>query len=93
VSIVDNDIIGDVTNPVLVDSKCKQTSFFMWSDTAEAANDKQTGVERSEWLIDYNCDNGDAGGLPGYPESAAANGDAGINGFVGVHGVDGGSGR
>merc|ERR1712224_1195706 len=25
---------------------------------------------RTKWLTDYNCDNGDAGGLPGYPSIA-----------------------
>ena len=37
-------------------TQCRQTSLF-----------SSTG--KTEWLVDHNCEGGDAGGLPGYPVS------------------------
>jgi hypothetical protein len=48
-------------NDVITDqgpiSPCRQTSLF-----------SSTGS--NQWLVDHNCANGDAGGLPGYPVTA-----------------------
>jgi hypothetical protein len=60
VIVQDNDIIasqGDI-------APCRQTSLF--SSTALLRDSSGTNFG-NEWLIDYNCQNGDAGGLPGYP--------------------------
>lgn len=93
VFINDNDQIADQTNPI---ANCKQTQYFMWSDHTDTATDPATGIKKSKWLVDYNCDNADAGGLPGYPASAVSGsgydivrtGAGGIVGFIGVHGVN-----
>jgi len=58
------DVVVTVTdNDVIADqaaiTPCRQTSLF-----------SSTGS--NEWLVDENCANGDAGGLPGYPISTAA---------------------
>ena len=52
-------------------SPCRQTSLF-----------SSTGS--NEWLVDKNCLNGDAGGLPGYPIKAAVAADA--FGHIEAHG-------
>merc|ERR1711871_174277 len=97
VYITDNDEIADQTNPT---AGCKQTQYFMWSDTEDgtADQDEATGAlkSRSKWLVDYNCKTGDAGGLPGYPANAVTGtgydtvrtGAGRVVGFTGVHGVD-----
>lgn len=57
VGIIDNDAIqvqGEI-------SPCRMTSLFNYDPDVQAM-DSTT----SEWLTDYNCNNGDVGGLPGY---------------------------
>jgi hypothetical protein len=44
-------------------SPCKQTSLFSTS----ALDGSDTVAGGNMWLVDQNCANGDAGGLPGYP--------------------------
>jgi hypothetical protein len=50
-------------------TQCRQTSLF-----------SSTG--KTEWLVDHNCEGGDAGGLPGYPVSQSGSliGDALVSG-------------
>ena len=50
-------------------TQCRQTSLF-----------SSTG--KTEWLVDHNCEGGDAGGLPGYPvaQSGSLIGDALVKG-------------
>ena len=68
VTIKDNDNIA--TQSASAISACRQTMLFNYPQA--------TGTEdSSEWLVDYNCNNGDAGGLPGFPGArnvAAASG-------------------
>ena len=54
---------------------CRQTSLFKFPDT----DFEKTGQYHDEWMVDYNCKNGDAGGLPGFPIEFA-NGDANVPG-------------
>jgi len=61
VQVGDNDVIKDQA----VISPCRQTSLFSYP--TELAVSTNQGAHQSEWLVDYNCQNGDAGGLPGYP--------------------------
>jgi hypothetical protein len=72
VDVVDNDVLAieDEVWP------CKQTSLFRFP--VEGFNPDSPKYQ-NEWLIDYNCKSGDAGGLPGYP-SEFPNGDAGVPG-------------
>lgn len=79
IRVSDNDAIVDQT--ALTDA-CRQTRLFQYADASKAAYTavKGSGVHKTEWLVDYNCKNGDAGGLPGYPAGAAIPGDAGIDG-------------
>ena len=72
VDVVDNDILA-VEDEVW---PCKQTQLFRFP---EQDFDPLEPKYRSEWLVDYNCKNGDAGGLPGFP-AEFANGDAGVPG-------------
>lgn len=54
-SIIDNDVLA-VEEDVW---PCRQTSMFRFPD------DSNGNAFHNEWLVDYNCKNGDAGGLPG----------------------------
>jgi hypothetical protein len=56
VTVTDNDVISEQDSAAI--ASCKQTSLYSYPDDS---------ARKSEWLVDYNCDNGDAGGLPGYP--------------------------
>ena len=72
VDVVDNDVLAieDEVWP------CKQTSLFRFPvEGFDPASPKY----QNEWLVDYNCKSGDAGGLPGYP-AEHQNGDAGVPG-------------
>lgn len=42
-------------------TSCRQTKLFQYTN-----EDNKLDVENSEWLIDFNCDSGDMGGLPGF---------------------------
>lgn len=60
VRVLDNDIIavqGDIPS-------CRQTSLFSSTALESVGGDTQLS---NEWLVDQNCQNGDAGGLPGWP--------------------------
>ena len=72
VDVVDNDVLAieDEVWP------CKQTSLFRFP--VEGFNSAMPKYD-NEWLVDYNCKSGDAGGLPGYPVEFR-NGDAGVEG-------------
>jgi hypothetical protein len=63
VIVKDNDIIADVTNTSI--TPCRQTSLF--SSTSVTRTTTTSAGIGNMWLTDYNCKNGDAGGLPGYP--------------------------
>jgi hypothetical protein len=88
IRVTDNDQISDQATIAYPD--CKQSQFVMFSDAENPANPDSTGVDvqRSEWLLDYNCaegsttDAGLAGGLPGYPVGSSS-GDAKIGSPVG----------
>ena len=72
VDVVDNDILA-IEEDVW---PCKQTSLFRFPvEGFDPASPKY----QNEWLVDYNCKSGDAGGLPGYP-AEYSNGDAGVPG-------------
>jgi hypothetical protein len=79
VRISDNDAVVDQT---ALSSSCRQTRLFQYADASDTTYTDVvgSGVHKTEWLVDYNCKNGDAGGLPGYPADAAISGDAGIDG-------------
>jgi len=67
VIIMDNDIIaaqGAISN-------CRQTSLFS-SSAIRRTSSESDPFFGNEWLTDYNCKNGDGGGLPGYPVAYAA---------------------
>ena len=69
IAVVDNDAQRELTTSEIDDlrSTCKQTSMFQFADAKGSGSGEQNGVTSSKWLTDYNCDSGDAGGLPGYP--------------------------
>eukprot|EP01050_Picozoa_sp_SAG11_P000472 SAG11_NODE_14_length_26344_cov_14.209411_10_plen_2210_part_00 len=76
VEITDNDA---QTAQSALTGACRQTRLFQFADAGGDVDDGVdgtrdavlgTGVLRTKWLTDYNCDNGDAGGLPGYPSIA-----------------------
>jgi len=71
VDVIDNDILAveDTVWP------CRQSSLFRFPND----DFEQSHRYHDEWLVDYNCKNGDAGGLPGFP-SEFANGDANVPG-------------
>jgi len=82
VRVTDNDAVADQAPLAGGTSACRQTRLFQYADASSSTytNKDGTGVHKTEWLVDYNCKNGDAGGLPGYPASAAIAGDAGVDG-------------
>merc|ERR1711988_1497828 len=71
--VSDNDDISEQTTAAI--AGCRATTLFQYADSTGSAGGQQTtavggsGVFKKEWLTDYNCDSGDAGGLPGYPLS------------------------
>merc|ERR1719327_1218923 len=68
VRVTDNDVIA-VQAVASVDG-CRATTLFQFAQsTADSV-----GVFKKQWLTDYNCKSGDAGGLPGYPVEVAADG-------------------
>ena len=69
VNVIDNDVLA-VEDDVW---PCRQTALFRFP-----AEDDSSRFD-NEWLVDYNCKNGDAGGLPGYPIEFE-NGDANVPG-------------
>jgi hypothetical protein len=62
VTVTDNDAVQDdsAASAALSAGNCRQTSLLQYTDSAFK-------ISRKEWLTDWNCDSGDAGGLPGYP--------------------------
>ena len=52
-------------------SACRQTRLFQFADSRGDVGSRSAvlgdGVLSTKWLTDYNCESGDAGGLPGYP--------------------------
>ena len=86
VTVTDND---DIAAEVANTAACRQTQLFQFADstgvggsnydygtsaTVSARATAGDGVLTTKWLIDYNCKNGDAGGLPGYPAGVAVDG-------------------
>merc|ERR1711881_790707 len=72
VYVTDNDAIVEQASPAV--AGCRSTQLFQYAqskadDTVGQQNTKQpgNGVFKTQWLTDYNCKSGDAGGLPGYP--------------------------
>jgi len=64
VKVLDNDVIKNQTEI----TPCRQTSLFSYpTELAVSSSSSGSTVQQAEWLVDYNCKNGDAGGLPGYP--------------------------
>ena len=69
--VTDNDDITEQATAAV--AGCRATALFQYADSAgESAGQQATavggrGVFKKQWLTDYNCDSGDAGGLPGYP--------------------------
>jgi len=83
VRVTDNDVVADQTALAGGVGACRQTRLFQYADQSVSANRQKasSGVHSTEWLVDYNCKNGDAGGLPGYPANKyPIPGDAGIAG-------------
>merc|ERR1711937_1067182 len=66
VTVTDNDSAEDdsVASRAASAGNCRQTSLLQYTDSTFKIN-------RKEWLTDWNCDSGDAGGLPGYPVANA----------------------
>merc|ERR1711871_834644 len=83
--VTDNDDISEQTTAAI--AGCRATSLFQYADSTGTANGQQTtavpgrGVFKKEWLTDYNCDSGDAGGLPGYPLSPTRGDGTAIAGY------------
>ena len=72
VYVTDNDAITEQASPAV--AGCRSTQLFQYAqskadDTVGQQKTKQpgNGVFKTQWLTDYNCKSGDAGGLPGYP--------------------------
>jgi len=82
VHVTDNDVVADQSALAGGQGACRQTKLFQYADASNTANTQLqgSGVHKTEWLVDYNCKNGDAGGLPGYPADSAIAGDANIAG-------------
>ena len=80
VRVTDNDVIA-VQAVASVDG-CRATTLFQFAQTSADSVGQATtatagdGVFKKQWLTDYNCKSGDAGGLPGYPVEVVA----GVNG-------------
>jgi hypothetical protein len=67
VIVMDNDIIS-AQGAI---SGCRQTSLFS-SSAIRRTSSESDPFFGNEWLTDFNCKNGDAGGLPGYPVAYSA---------------------
>jgi hypothetical protein len=80
VRVTDNDVIAE--QAVSSVDGCRSTQLFQFAQSTSDSVGQQTaavagdGVFKKQWLTDYNCKSGDAGGLPGYPVEVAA----GVNG-------------
>merc|ERR1711988_954453 len=83
--VTDNDDIAEQTSAAI--AGCRATTLFQYADSQGTAGGQQTtavggrGVFKKEWLTDYNCDSGDAGGLPGYPLSPTRGDGVAIAGY------------
>merc|ERR1711988_1490284 len=83
--VTDNDDISEQTTAAI--AGCRATTLFQYADSTGSAGGQQTtavggsGVFKKEWLTDYNCDSGDAGGLPGYPLSPTRGDGVAIAGY------------
>eukprot|EP01047_Picozoa_sp_COSAG01_P106897 COSAG01_NODE_35961_length_524_cov_1.075294_1_plen_139_part_10 len=62
VIVHDNDALSG--QPAI--TPCRQTSLFSTS-ALESTSGSMPVAGGNQWLVDQNCQNGDAGGLPGYP--------------------------
>jgi hypothetical protein len=62
VIVHDNDALAGQ----LAITPCRQTSLFSTS-ALESTSGNAPVAGGNQWLVDQNCQNGDAGGLPGYP--------------------------
>merc|ERR1711988_2002443 len=76
VRVSDNDVITEQAT-ASVDG-CRSTQLFQFAQTSTDSVGQRTnvkydgyGVFQKQWLTDYNCLSGDAGGLPGYPVHVA----------------------
>jgi hypothetical protein len=80
VRVTDNDVIAEQATASV--AGCRATQLFQFAQSVGDSVGQQTsavagdGVFKKQWLTDYNCKSGDAGGLPGYPVEVAA----GVNG-------------
>jgi len=83
--VIDNDDITEQATSAI--EGCRATQLFQYADSAGASGGQQAsavagrGVFKKEWLTDYNCDSGDAGGLPGYPLSPTRSDGTAIDGY------------
>jgi len=83
--VIDNDDIVEQGTSTI--DGCRATQLFQYADSTGSAGGQQDtavggrGVFKKEWLTDYNCDSGDAGGLPGYPLSPTRSDGAAIDGY------------
>jgi hypothetical protein len=83
--VTDNDDIAEQATSAV--EGCRATQLFQYADSTGSAGGQQTsavagsGVFKKEWLTDYNCDSGDAGGLPGYPLSPTRSDGTAIDGY------------
>jgi hypothetical protein len=83
--VTDNDDISEQGTAAI--AGCRSTSLFQYADASGIAGGQQTtavggrGVFKKEWLTDYNCDSGDAGGLPGYPLAPTRGDGTAITGY------------
>lgn len=78
VLVTDNDAIVEQTTASV--PGCRSTQLFQYAESVGDSVGQQTtkvagnGVFKKQWLTDYNCKSGDAGGLPGYPVEVASDG-------------------
>merc|ERR1711871_1503965 len=83
--VIDNDDIAEQATSAV--EGCRATQLFQYADSAGATGGQQAsavsgrGVFKKEWLTDYNCDSGGAGGLPGYPLSPTRSDGTAISGY------------
>jgi hypothetical protein len=85
VRVKDNDDITEQATSAI--EGCRATQLFQYADSTGTSGGQQAsavsgrGVFKKEWLTDYNCDSGDAGGLPGYPLSPTRSDGTAIGGY------------
>merc|ERR1711871_1723069 len=83
--VIDNDDITEQGDSAI--DGCRATQLFHYADSTGRSTGQQDtavpgrGVFKKEWLTDYNCDSGDAGGLPGYPLSPTRSDGVSIDGY------------